>query len=429
MDGGSIPPISTIGRCRALWVASQGGPVWQARAVSYDFDVFLGRAADLVELADCLTSVPGLAISDRTLATWQVVRGAAAKYSFTVEPTVRIDVEDVPDEVSELMFTPQSLIEILIEGSDTGEIPFARRAARALAERFDGVALDKQTDELWPRHSRRVATKPQRAEVVALVEFRWFLLPSTVTATLIEDWLALCRRYVPEALPRRYGQVEPLQGKLADGGEPQLLREWDTADDTLYFVGTTPVTDGSLPVTNVRPWARDMLTTNVNVSVLASAFDDDRWIAGFRALFTEFARRSRCIYAYGEVIRGLEWSGRKAWFSAKSEPTVFPGRRDGWLGLVPYPVFWAWYGASYFPLLAGRLTHGTQEVREDSVFHELAEKPVDRDALLAMMKPARFRRRVDWVPRELRATELANPRRSLPVPADPATVMPKELRS
>ena len=43
------------------------------------------------------------------------------------------------------------------------------------------------------------------------------------------------------------------------------------------------------------------------------------------------------------------------WSDAETEWTVTPASKNGWLGLPPYPTWWAWYGEPYRSLVDGRL--------------------------------------------------------------------------
>jgi hypothetical protein len=396
--------------------------------VSYDFDVFLGREPGLTELGAVLDGIPGLAISDPSAGVWQVIRGARGSHSFSLDLPVRVETEDLPEEISAAMFAPVSYIAINANGSDEREIAAARRVAKALAHRFEGVALDRQNDEIWPRSSRRTAAKPERNTIVSLVEFSWFLPASRVSPNLIQDWLELCRRHVPEALPRRYGEFEPLQGKFAEGGQEQFLREWELADDTISFAGSLPVTGGSLPVGRERGRGQARIVKAVEVSVLLSAFDDPRWTSSFRRLFVDFAERSESVYAYGEVARGFEWSGRQPWFSlSDTERTSYPNRGE-WLGLLPYPTFWSWYGNVYRPYLEGRLLHGTTQALNGGLLNELSAQPTDRDALHALAASDPARDRSGWIPSSLQLSLLPNPQGLYPDPMAPAQTVPDALR-
>jgi hypothetical protein len=396
--------------------------------VSYDFDVFLGREPGLTELGAVLDQIPGLAISDPSADVWQVVRGARGKLSFSLDLPVRIETEDLPERISAAMFAPLSFIAISADGADEREIAAARRAAKALADRFEGVAVDRQSNEIWPRSSRRKAAKPERKTIVSLVEFSWFLPASRVAPDLIRDWLELCRRHVPEVLPRRYGEFEPLQGKLAEGGPEQFLREWELADDTMYFAGSFPVTGGSLPIGGERRRGHGRIVKAVEVSVLLSAFDDPRWTSGFRHLFVDFAERSGSVYAYGEVTRGYEWSGRQPWFSLRdTERTSYPNRGE-WLGLLPYPTFWSWYGNVYRPYLEGIVLQGTTQTLNGGLLHELSAQPTDRDALFALAVSDSARPRSGWIPSSLQLSLLPNPQGLYPDPMAPAQTIPEGLR-
>ncbi|MHA7304622.1 hypothetical protein ACX80E_05145 [Arthrobacter sp. TMN-49] len=56
------------------------------------------------------------------------------------------------------------------------------------------------------------------------------------------SYLALARKYLPEALPTRFGTYEPLQGKLVRDGDQAFSDMWlGNPTHTLYFDCPDPI--------------------------------------------------------------------------------------------------------------------------------------------------------------------------------------------
>ena len=102
--------------------------------MSYDLHVFAQQALDVDDLRGLLTQ-SGLEAegADEATPSLTVVRGARARYSFTLGLPVGVEAEDVPQEVTAAMLGPSYLYELMVEGSSTTETPHAVRFARRLA--------------------------------------------------------------------------------------------------------------------------------------------------------------------------------------------------------------------------------------------------------------------------------------------------------
>jgi hypothetical protein len=157
--------------------------------------------------------------------------------------------------------------------------------------------------------------------------------------------------------------------------------------------------------------------------------DDPRWREAVRRLFVAVAEEFGAFYASAEVTRGHIWNGRSMWSDARTEWAIMPARIDGWMGLPPYPVWWAWYGEPYRTLVHGRLVGGVVTDHTSGIHHRLSEEPQDRDELTQRVaRRVGLRRVAEWVPTELVAVITPNDGRSLPTPLRAATHVPPDLR-
>ena len=178
--------------------------------MSYDVQVFAQQALTADDAGDAPESLT-------------VVRGARARYSFTLGLPVAIEAEDVPEEVTAALLGPSDLYELMVEGSSTTETPHAVRFARRLAQASAGVVLDQQTGQVWARGKLRAAPPVQRG-TIDIVELRWYVHPEVTGARAATAWLELARRHLPEALPRRFGSYEPLPMKLDVDGPDAFVQ-------------------------------------------------------------------------------------------------------------------------------------------------------------------------------------------------------------
>ena len=410
--------------------------------MSYDLHVFAQQALDVDDLRGLLTQ-SGLEAegADEATPSLTVVRGARARYSFTLGLPVGVEAEDVPQEVTAAMLGPSYLYELMVEGSSTTETPHAVRFARRLAQASAGVVLDQQTGQIWARGKLRAAPPVQRG-TIAVVDVTWYVRPRGTGAAAANAWLDLARRHLPEALPRRFGPHEPLSMTLDVDGPDAFVAAVAAETMFLSHKASAPCIGGSLAGGAGGPGVHSH-----RLSVHREALEDARWRAALQRLFVEFAVATDAVFASAEVQRGVEWSGRSTWFGPAVERTTYLAARGRWAGLLPYPAWWSWFGPDYVPLVLDHLP-AQQVVRADGgVFHARGEEPLDRDQLTAALggppaapEPRRrlrdlFPRRTareaapTWLPAELLPIADDSDPRVYNPPLTPAATMPAGLRA
>src|SRR5262249_28984717 len=135
---------------------------------------------------------------------------------------------------------------VRVGGSAGADIPFAVRFARRLAQALGGVVADQQSGQLWSGGVERTAAGPGRSERAKGTSLDWYSRGVLVGPDFAARYLAACRRLLPEALPRRFGEYEPLQAKLAEAGDDGFTAAWSRATSTLHFAASRPCISGSL---------------------------------------------------------------------------------------------------------------------------------------------------------------------------------------
>lgn len=398
--------------------------------MSYDLQVYGPEAAVDLRVPQLVSEVPSLALGehDEAAGWWTVVRGARRGYCFTVEGPQRVEPEDVPDEVTAVLLGAAHVLSVSAEGTAGPDIPHAVRFARRVAGAVGGVVVDQQTEQVWAKSGARQSSKPAPNGRVRVIDLSWYVQRERVSNDLVARYLALCRRTLPEALPRRFGEYEPLQGKMAETGDEGLIRAWQEATGNFFFTSSTPCLGGSMTPGPGDRFPGDFWHLNLDVHARPFA-EDQRWRDALRRLFIGTAQEFGAFYASAEVTRGNIWNGRSIWSDGDTEWPTTPARREGWLGLPPYPTWWAWYGDLYRPLVKDRLGVGAVTDLQPGVLHELATEPADRDELVrALAKGQAAGGDAGWVPPSLLAKTQPYDGWVQPVPLDPADVIPATLQ-
>jgi hypothetical protein len=138
---------------------------------------------------------------------------------------------------------------------------------------------------------------------------------------VVARWLAAAREHLPEAVPRRYGDTEPLRGRFDRDGDQGLAEAYARADTLLSLRGAPPVSYASLAVAGRGPVRAHSLQARLDPA-------DDR-LHRFALALTH--KHTVYVSASADGPAG--------------EPYLAP--LGNWLGLPPGPPAWCWFGPAY----------------------------------------------------------------------------------
>lgn len=182
-----------------------------------------------------------------------------------------------------------------------------------------------------------------REERVDVLRLQWYVDSRREPADVPERWLALCRRHLPQALPRRFGTGEPLRGRLDRDGDAAFVRAYAEADTLLFTAGEPPCFDASLGTPRRAARLGPMISHALDVRLDAAVAD-----GRVRALFEAAAEAFGTVFASAAPRRDLLWTGRTLVVDRPDpdeQPYLAP--LGQWLGLPQRPPLWAWFGPRY----------------------------------------------------------------------------------
>lgn len=352
--------------------------------VSYDVMVFAAEQLEGADLRALVAASPTLGVDDQGSAPGhlRVVRGARRRFSFAIDGPHRVEPEDVPEDVTARVLGPRYQYEVLVEGSSSTEVPHAVGFARRLARALDGAALDLQTEEVWSRSGGRTVTAPERQERISVVTLTWYT-PAGQLADPAGVLVDAAQRYLPEALPRRFGEYEPLQGRYADVGADGFAAAWQASTGTLFTAGQRPVLGGSLGSGPGDRHRHAVWTMALNL--LADPLHDVRWRDAVRRFFIAVADGLPALYANAQVTRGWIWTGRSVVSDSFLEELAVPLHpRKAPVRPSQAPTWWAWFGEQMRHDITGELSPGQTTHTTHGLMHEWTQAPANRDELAAI---------------------------------------------
>ncbi|SNY29367.1 hypothetical protein [Paractinoplanes atraurantiacus] len=219
---------------------------------------------------------------------------------------------------------------------------------------------------------------------------RWYERRTDAT-DVVARWLSAARAHLTEAVPRRFGESEPLRGR---GDDNALQEAYAKADPMLFLAGSPPVYHATLAAANPR------LGGPVAAHTMTGALDPaDPQVREFALAMT----RTGTIYVSASAST-MELDGDTLYGQDRRREEPYLAPLGDWLGLPPEPPLWCWFGPGYTRLLR---RHIEAEPLAGGLFHARGhgEWVPDRfRARLAEIDPAR--RHAPRMPRGLRRSAL-----------------------
>lgn len=249
----------------------------------------------------------------------------------TVDGPVAAEADDLVEAFAAAVLAPRWLTRV----SATKREP-ARKLARLLAEQHEGAAYDPQEDTvIYPRgRPKRVAAR--KAEKTSIVRLEWYVPAERWPAAPAALARTLARR-CPEALPKRYGDFEPLQESYEAHTFAAFAREHDT-----FWLSSRPSFGGHAfgPADGTG-----RLGLDVDWRVLEA---DPRWREAIAGLFAAAAAALGAFYGEGWVEPGWNVSStNRLSIGAGRKTRASALERDGWHGLPRDSAWLAWFGGDY----------------------------------------------------------------------------------
>ncbi|GID91794.1 hypothetical protein ACFQFC_00775 [Amorphoplanes digitatis] len=195
---------------------------------------------------------------------------------------------------------------------------------------------------------------------------------------IVARWLGAARAHLPEAVPRRFGDTEPLRGRFDRGGTEALARAHASADSILLLAGTPPVHDATLAAAPARRHGPIAVH-----SLHAASHPGDDHLLRFALALTH----PGTVYVSASADGG-------------GEPYLAP--MGDWSGLPPEPPSWCWLGGAYARLAGPHLA--AEPVAGGLLYTGGPWVPAPLRARLSEIDPAR--RHAARMPRGLRRSTL-----------------------
>jgi hypothetical protein len=303
------------------------------RSMSYDLNLWTVKCVPATAIHEL---VPDAKVSNAR------VELAGNGWLVAFEPSTRVELEDIPDEVAAALpgigwLTSVNMEPITAPNATKNKI---KVILKTIAKEFGGVVEDPQADTVsLPSGSKRYRPAMQDIDsrVATLNLNYWFTdspLRTRAGRELLVDYIA---RHLPEALPRRYGLYEPPSEKWEIGGKTAFLDFLDRqARDSMVVIYTSrPCVGLSISPASVG-WIRRGGTQIFRCGCLKlefefGALEDDGWRTAVERAWLNITKIVKPFATNVEVVDGWILRGRgRLWSDSRTESSVCS---PAWFGI------------------------------------------------------------------------------------------------
>jgi|GEM_PF-1360953 len=247
---------------------------------------------------------------------WQVV----------ISRSVSVEPEDIPDTIMQSLPGISYMTEINIEPISAPDKirNETLRLCKALAKEMKGVVEDLQDGIVkMPSGVKKISYDNPKGKNQPLISLIWYFEDVTFyKSKKIDQFVDLLEKYMPDALPRRYGEYEPPQNKYAETGKEHLIDFLKNESSPVWYAAK-PFTHLFISVPDIEKETQACLQNNlfqkdinpqsfygkaqlryrcgkIELQMLKEVFLQPDWNLAVKRLFLEMSKL--LIPFYAEII-------------------------------------------------------------------------------------------------------------------------------
>lgn len=262
----------------------------------------------------------------RASRDWQIVIGSSAE----------VLLEDVPENVSGLIPGISFLTELNLEpiGAPGSAHKLLSTVSKRLSKAAHGVVFDPQADTvIAPPGVRRYRPQRRDERISILALSWWFGEGPLLTENGLNQFVSLLEKMLPEAMPRRYGLVEPPQHVYSETGREHFLGFLqEHPDDIIVWRPHRPVLGVSVCCSS--KWGASRLGFRANyvtVEVEAGTLRQPGWNIALDRFWRAASRVIQPFYGDVRTLKGFPRMG--ATYGSDMETDFHPVNGPWWRGI------------------------------------------------------------------------------------------------
>jgi hypothetical protein len=236
----------------------------------------------------------------------------------------RIEPEDVPEGVTRALPGIAILTEIHVQPitAATRAKKLANKTASALAKAAHGVVLDLQLETMITPSGVKRLMPIERSESARLLSLSWWFERGRLAEEAeVGDLIVVLKATLPEALPRRYGSIEPPEFIYAEAGEDHFrsyVRELRSNPvQILVWYPHLPVAHVSLSIPErVGGPRRGYRSAHLEIQVDAGVLGQPGWGVALQRTWRSVSSLIRPFYGDVRTFDRYQRARGRYWFVA-----------------------------------------------------------------------------------------------------------------
>lgn len=371
--------------------------------MSLDYIVVTQKAVTKSALKGFTSRYKGITVNEaptRDAPAYELMQGERLVCSI-VGP-LEIDENDIPSQLLHYLADKEPLLLHQVNApyvSFENDPNFTRDLCSFIAQCGAGAAFDQQEgDVFFISHTQRrsLITPDKKERKVDVIELTFLNSPSYTSEKLVYALLALFENVFPYALPLRYGDFEPFQGKISGHDFQPFASFWNEQLNLPFgasfnWTASPPCFGGHFGVANPRPLCppvpshyqkRDVLHIRIDATPLVDDFN--AWNETIETLFLSVAHELNSFFAAACLKRSCTARGQNLFGSEIDHGFAIEGPGRWWAGLPrDYPSWMTWFGPHYSGLLKEHLrdTSFVKKSDSDGIFIRMSDYPMPRPDL------------------------------------------------
>ncbi len=224
------------------------------------------------------------------------------QYTLTIQKSVTVEFEDIPVNISLSLSEIQFLTTLSLQPytNDQAIISKAIQIAKQFANKSVGILENPQeNNDIYINKKQVFQPITKDSEIISVC---WYTNCDESLSIHFVEFLNLIEKYLPQAMPRRYGPFEPPQYKFLETGKAHLL-EFLINEPSPVLYCTKPVlylflSDAYLD--NQKYNIKEYRCNKIELQILKEAYMQKNWRTAVEMLFVEVSKLYDPFYA--EII-------------------------------------------------------------------------------------------------------------------------------
>lgn len=225
------------------------------------------------------------------------------EHTITLTESVMVENEDIPTDVMLSLAEIKYLTSIYLQPY-TNEKTITDKAikcAKELAKEFNGIVENPQCENniILVDKTKTFTRSIRNADKISI---SWYVACEQSLSNQMTGFIELLEKYLPQALPRRYGAFEPPEFKYSVTGKNHLISFLNSEHSPVIYC-TKPVTHifiSDAYIYNQKYKVKDYRCNKIEIELLKEAYIESNWQFAAKRFFIEVARLFKPFYA--EII-------------------------------------------------------------------------------------------------------------------------------